>query len=97
MSETKTQNMNIEQIKSSPNVEQPKKKKKKKSKNRCAFEGCKKKLTLATVSCKCDKRFCGIHRPQERHQCPIINTLDKVQIMQKCGLGGGSFCKLEAI
>ena len=73
------------------------KKKKKKSKNRCAFEGCKKKLNLATVTCKCKKRFCGIHRLQNKHNCPIINTFDKQQLMQKCGLGGGQFKKLEAI
>lgn len=74
-----------------------KEKKKSKKKNRCSFEGCKKKLTIAAVTCKCEKRFCGIHRPQERHQCPVIKTLDKAQIMQKCGLGGGTFCKLEVI
>ena len=71
--------------------------KKKKSKNRCAFEGCRKKLNLATVTCKCNKRFCGLHRLQNQHNCPIINTLDKQKLMQKCGLGGGKFQKLEAI
>jgi hypothetical protein len=79
------------------NTKNIKKKKKKNKKNRCAFEGCKKKLSIAAVNCKCEKRFCGIHRPQERHQCPVIKTLDKTQIMQKCGLGGGTFCKLEVI
>jgi len=74
-----------------------KEKKKRKNKNRCAFEGCKKKLHIAAVTCKCDKRFCGIHRPQERHLCPIIKTLDKDKLMQKCGLGGGTFSKLEVI
>ena len=73
------------------------KKKKKKSKNRCAFEGCKKKLNLATVTCKCNKRFCGLHRLQNQHNCSIINTFDKQKLMQKGGLGGGQFKKLEAI
>ena len=79
-----------------PIVKKPKKKKKK-SKNRCAFEGCKKKLNLATVTCKCNKRFCGLHRLQNQHNCPIINTFDKQKLMQKGGLGGGQFKKLEAI
>ena len=77
--------------------EKKKSKKKSKKKNRCAFEGCKKKLHIAAVTCKCNKRFCGIHRPQERHQCPVIKTLDKDKLMQKCGLGGGTFSKLEVI
>ena len=77
-------------------IETPKKKKKK-SKNRCAFEDCRKKLNLATVTCKCNKRFCGLHRLQIQHNCPIINTLDKQKLMQKCCLGGGKFQKLEAI
>ena len=83
--------------KNKENKEKKKDKSKNKKKNRCAFKGCKKKLTLATVTCKCDKRFCGIHRQQERHQCPVIKTLNTAQIMQKCGLGGGTFSKLEVI
>lgn len=73
------------------------KKQKKKKKNRCAFEGCNKKLTIATVTCKCNKKFCGIHRQQERHKCQVIQVLDKDKLMQKCGLGGGTFQKLEVI
>ena len=96
MTEPTKENMNIEPNNQSKTIEKPKKKKKK-SKNRCAFEGCRKKLTLATVTCKCNKRFCGLHRLQNQHNCPIINTLDKQKLMQKCGLGGGKFQKLEAI
>ena len=78
-------------------VEKKEKKTKKKKKNRCAFEGCKKKLNLATVTCKCNKRFCGIHRQRERHNCEMIQSLNKDELMQKCGLGGGIFRKLEVI
>jgi predicted nucleic acid binding AN1-type Zn finger protein len=92
---TKQTEMNTQ--KSNNNTIETPKKKKKKSKNRCAFEGCRKKLNLATVTCKCNKRFCGLHRLQNQHNCPIINTLDKQKLMQKCGLGGGTFKKLEAI
>ena len=74
-----------------------KKKKKKKKKNRCSFEGCNKKLTISTVTCKCNKRFCGIHRNQSRHNCPINDKLDKFKLMQKNGLGGGQFNKIEVI
>lgn len=74
-----------------------KEKKKKKKKTRCWFEGCNKKLTISTITCVCKKRFCGIHRHQERHNCSFINVLDKKTIMQKHGLGGGLFSKVEVI
>jgi len=90
-------NTNITNDENTPLKIEKKEKKKSKKKNRCAFEGCKKKLHIAAVMCKCKKRFCGIHRPQERHQCPVIKTLDKDKLMQKCGLGGGTFSKLEVI
>ena len=92
-----TEQTHVNTVKDKENKEKKKDKTKSKKKNRCAFKGCKKKLTLATVTCKCKKRFCGIHRQQERHQCPVIKTLDTSQIMQKCGLGGGTFSKLEVI
>lgn len=94
MTEPTKENMNIEPNNQSNTIKKPKKKK---SKNRCAFEDCRKKLNLATVTCKCNKRYCGLHRLQNKHNCPIINTLDKQKIMEKCGLGGGKFQKLEAI
>ena len=47
MTEPTKQNMNIDMTKKESKIDIPKKKKKK-SKNRCAFEGCRKKLNLAT-------------------------------------------------
>ena len=44
-------------------------KNKKKNKNRCAFKGCKKKLKLINLECKCKKRFCDKHRLPESHNC----------------------------
>ena len=42
---------------------------KKKKKNRCQFEGCKKKLTITSFECSCSKKFCAIHRLPESHNC----------------------------
>lgn len=41
---------------------------KKKSK-RCSFIGCKKKLKLTDVTCKCSFTFCVHHRLPESHKC----------------------------
>lgn len=74
-----------------------KKEKKRKKKDRCSFKGCKKALNLATVTCKCNKRFCALHRLQAQHDCEVINNIDKDKLMQKFGLGGGDFKKLQVI
>tara|TARA_B100000925_G_scaffold290626_1_gene276280 strand:+ start:2775 stop:3104 length:330 start_codon:yes stop_codon:yes gene_type:complete len=74
-----------------------KKSKKKKGRDRCCFKGCKKALNLATVTCKCNKRFCALHRLQAQHDCEVINTIDKEKLMQQFGLGGGDFKKLQVI
>lgn len=42
---------------------------KKKKKNRCPFDGCKKKLRLLDITCKCQKTFCINHRHPEQHSC----------------------------
>jgi len=33
------------------------------------MERCKKKLSLISFSCKCEKEFCNIHRIPESHNC----------------------------
>lgn len=38
-------------------------------KKRCEFEGCKKKLMLTSITCKCGKTFCNLHRYMEEHNC----------------------------
>ena len=38
-------------------------------KERCSFTGCMGKLTLVSITCKCEKKFCGAHRPPELHEC----------------------------
>jgi len=41
----------------------------KKKKTRCQFEGCKKRIGLTGIECRCGKRFCGVHRYAEDHEC----------------------------
>ena len=52
-------------------MEKTDKKKTKTKKPRCAFEGCKKKLSLITLelSCRCGESFCAVHRMPESHKC----------------------------
>ena len=38
-------------------------------KRKCEYEGCKKKLTLTSITCKCNKTFCNKHRYMEEHNC----------------------------
>tara|TARA_B100000242_G_C42924908_1_gene428871 strand:- start:586 stop:813 length:228 start_codon:yes stop_codon:yes gene_type:complete len=44
---------------------------KKSSKPRCSFEGCNKKLKLTDLECRCEKRFCQLHRLPEEHKCTV--------------------------
>jgi len=69
---------------------------------KCSLEGCKKKLKLTDFSCRCDKRFCSIHRMPETHNCSYnfkkeLCDSDKEKIMKKNGLGGGIANKIEVI
>jgi len=36
---------------------------------RCSFSECKKKLLLVDTACKCEKRFCKMHRFSTDHAC----------------------------
>ena len=46
-----------------------KKKKISKKQKRCAFNICKKKLSLTALQCKCGKKFCMKHFNAEKHDC----------------------------
>ena len=35
----------------------------------CAFETCKKRLSLTDVACRCMLKFCGSHIHAEDHNC----------------------------
>ena len=52
-----------------PKVNAGKEKKAKKKKNVCQHKGCKKKLTLMSYACQCQKKFCSEHRLPEDHAC----------------------------
>lgn len=56
----------------------------KKTKRRtCAAEGCRKKLTLTSVECKCGQTFCSSHRYAEQHECPYDYKATKQEILSK--------------
>ena len=38
-------------------------------KQRCAMEGCKKKLGMIKFTCNCGLSFCTLHRLAESHNC----------------------------
>ena len=35
----------------------------------CSREGCKKKLKLTDIECRCGLKFCSLHRYAEKHEC----------------------------
>ena len=56
-------------------------KKKKTKKLRCSFEGCRKKLSLLDLECKCKNKYCLIHRLPENHNCSFdFKTEGKISI-----------------
>ena len=52
-------------------------------KQRCAFEGCKNILTLTSIACRCEKKFCGAHRPAESHSCSFDYRASAKDILLK--------------
>ena len=72
----------------------------KKKKNRCAFDGCRKKLKLTDMDCKCKNRFCSLHRLPETHNCSWNpkNENEMNIYKEKSGLNQVSaFAKMERI
>jgi hypothetical protein len=49
----------------------------------CEFSGCKKKLMLSDMACKCQKTFCGLHRHSEGHNCTFDFKGDHVKNLLK--------------
>lgn len=41
----------------------------KKPLNRCSHAECRVKLSLTDMTCKCQSRFCSMHRMPESHKC----------------------------
>jgi len=56
----------------SPKKQKKRKEKRKKDKHkktRCSFEGCRKKLKLTDMPCRCQQLYCQKHRLPESHIC----------------------------
>ena len=54
---------------------------KKPKKLRCSFVGCRKKLTLLDLECKCKNKYCLTHRLPENHNCTYdFKTEGKIAI-----------------
>lgn len=49
----------------------------------CAAPGCRKKLTLTSVECKCGETFCSSHRYAEQHNCPFDYKSSKQELLNK--------------
>lgn len=81
----------LEELKSKSLLNQPdskvdvgKEKKVKKKKNVCQHKGCKKKLTLMSYACQCEKKFCSEHRLPEDHACTFdYKSQGKAMIAKK--------------
>ena len=50
---------------------------------RCSFEACRKKLSISTFACKCEKKFCPDHRYATDHACTFDYQLSAKQILLK--------------
>ena len=68
----------------------------KKKNKRCAFPGCKKRLTIVdrTLVCRCDKCFCATHRSIVSHGCTYEVTSTKETMNT---IPTGVFKKVEVI
>lgn len=47
----------------------------------CAFEDCKRKLTLTDYNCRCGQRFCGVHRIPEEHACTYDYKTESLTVL----------------
>ena len=58
--------------------------KKVKSKSRCSFQGCNKKLKLTDLQCRCNLKYCQLHRLPEKHNCSYdIMSEEKKRLKKK--------------
>jgi type IV secretory pathway VirB10-like protein len=51
-------------------------------KPRCAFDGCKKRLPLTAVECRCESSFCPSHRFPEDHSCAFDWRAEKTAVLE---------------
>ena len=74
------------------------KKQKKKVRKKCQYAGCRVKLKLTDVECRCNNRYCSKHRLPETHDC--LHDYKKINMEEFCrqaGLGGGEVKKVTKI
>lgn len=50
-----------------------------KPKTRCLYNGCKAKLGLTIITCKCGIKFCESHRHAESHECTFDYRSDAIK------------------
>lgn len=58
-------------------------------KKRCAYPGCKKKLSLTECTigtCKCNNTYCMLHRLPAQHDCTFDFSVDREKFIEanKC-------------
>jgi predicted nucleic acid binding AN1-type Zn finger protein len=63
----------------------------------CSHSVCNKKLTLASIKCKCEKKFCDAHRPAEEHACAFDFRAEGKDILMRHMSTAIIGKKLEAI
>lgn len=74
------------------------KKEKKKSRKRCQFAGCRVKLKLTDMECRCNNKYCTKHRLPESHECVYdYKNINMDEFCKTAGLGGGEVQKLTRI
>lgn len=67
-----------------------------KSMTQCCFLGCKKKLKLSDTPCRCELRFCKLHRLPEKHECTFdFKKRANENLSDRLGSGGGQFDQLR--
>ena len=66
-------------------------------KNRCAVEGCKRRLTLTDFACRCGKTCCPSHRFSDDHACTYDYKKDAKQELLKTMSSAVTGVKVEKI
>ena len=64
---------------------------------RCEHTNCKKKLTLTSIRCKCEKYFCSTHRYESEHACTFDYRAEQKDNLNKYMSTAVIAKKIEAI
>lgn len=66
--------INIKEMSDKPSPSHP---------SRCEYTNCRKKLTLTSIRCKCEKYFCSAHRYESEHACTFDYKAEHKQNLNK--------------